>query len=436
MKKTTVKRIASVILCAVIAAALAGCGAKKSASASAGVDLIEKLSGLMVSDKELGIAGKYTKLSDIEGGSVDADIVGTWITADGETTYTYDADGTSKATSAYGDNEAPFTCLLIGGYRIVCQEVELSPEFYDGAQPGDTQLTYTAYSVENDALYQVIVEEVNEDYTSNMSALVTLYRADESGSAAASIEKNPIDMAALNGTWADDEKGSFTIEDGVLTLGEDSFNLSLDEKNALVVEKDGESTAYHMAVSIMKEYDYEDRTQFTTSTMMGVSYTGADENDKPNLLPVLTDYKTEFEYDSWYYSGSFKLQDAAETADDEDGQNPVMNFVGPYQADRCALTIMPEGKDGAVITASWGNSADSAAEWEMHASFDEDTLRLNYSDCTKKNVVYNSDGDVVEETVEYIDGVGRIQLFDDGTLRWENEEEPDTFVGMIFNFAG
>ena len=30
---------------------------------------------------------------------------------------------------------------------------------------------------------------------------------------------------------------------------------------------------------------------------MGVSFTGADENDIPNLLPVLTDYKTEFEYD-------------------------------------------------------------------------------------------------------------------------------------------
>ena len=57
----------------------------------------------------------------------------------------------------------------------------------------------------------------------------------------------------------------------------------------------------------MKDYDYEDRTQFTESTMMGVSYTGADENDKPNLLPVLSDYKTEFGYDSWYYSGSFKL---------------------------------------------------------------------------------------------------------------------------------
>lgn len=316
MNKTTVKRIFCAILCAAIALSLAACGAKT--TKTDGVDLREKLASLMVTDEKLGIAGKYVKLSDVEGGSIDADLVGTWITADGETTYSYSADGTAKATSVYGDNEAPFTCITIGDYKIICEEVELSPEFYDGAQPGDTQLSYTAYSVENDALYQVIVEEVNEDYTSNMSALVTLYRADETGSAAASIEKNPIDMSALNGTWADDEKGSFTIEDGVLTLGADNYNVSFDEKNQLVVEKDGQSTAYHMAVSMMKEYDYEDRTQFTTSTMMGVSYTGADENDVPNLLSVLTDYKTEFEYDSWYYSGSFKLSDGSEAEDDGD----------------------------------------------------------------------------------------------------------------------
>ena len=95
---------------------------------------------------------------------------------------------------------------------------------------------------------------------------------------------------------------------GEQTFGEDSFTISFDGKNDLVVEKDGQSTAYNMAVSVMKDYDYEDRTQFTATTSMGVSFTGADENDKPNLLPLLDDYKTEYGYDTWYYSGSFKLQ--------------------------------------------------------------------------------------------------------------------------------
>ena len=306
MKRKTGKKLLCAILCVLIVAAFAGCGAKKSASAS--VDVLAKLNALMVSDQTLGIAGKYTKLSEIEGGTIDADLLGSWSTADGDMTYDYGEDGIVKVTSAlYGDSEVPFTCVTIGEHKILCEEIELDPAFYDGAKEGDTQLSYTAYSVENDALYQVVVEEVDPDYTSSMSALVTLYRTDETGSAAAAIAKNPIDLKALNGTW-DSDKGSILIEDGVLTFGEDRFNISLDGKNDLVVEKDGASTTYNMAVSVTKEYDYEDRTQFTTDTAMGISFTGADENDKPNLLALLDDYKTEYGYESWYYSGSFKLQ--------------------------------------------------------------------------------------------------------------------------------
>lgn len=125
---------------------------------------------------------------------------------------------------------------------------------------------------------------------------------------------------------------------------------------------------------------------------------------------------------------------AEEAAAEEDGQNPVMNFVGPYQADRCSLLIQASGEKDAIITASWGNSLSSSTEWTMTATFDEDTLRLNYSDCEKKTVEYNANGDIVSEDVEYTNGSGRIQLFDDGTLRWENEEEPETFQGMTFTF--
>ncbi|MBR5619453.1 MAG: hypothetical protein IKW76_06945 [Clostridia bacterium] len=307
MKMNRIKSIFCLILCALLVLSFTACKAKP--SGKSGVDVVEKLNSLTVSDKTLGIAGKYAKLSDIRDGSIDKDLVGTWTTADGDMTYIYGEDGVLQVKSeTYGDSEMPFTCLTVGGYKILCEEMELSSEFYDGAQEGDTQLSYTAYSVENDALYQVIVEEVNEDFTSSMSALVTLYRADDTGSAAAAIAKNPIDLQSLNGTWTS-EKGSFTIEDGTLTLGEDSFDVSVDAQNRLVVEKDGQSTAYNMAVSSMKEYDYEDRTQFTASTALGVSFTGADENDKPNLLSVLDDYKTEYDYDSWYYSGSFKLQE-------------------------------------------------------------------------------------------------------------------------------
>lgn len=123
----------------------------------------------------------------------------------------------------------------------------------------------------------------------------------------------------------------------------------------------------------------------------------------------------------------------AETAGGDDGQNPVMNFAGTYQSGRCSLTITPGGKDGATITATWGNSADCASKWIMHAVFDPDTLRLTYADSTKTTSTYDENGNVVSQTVDYTDGFGRLQLFGDGTLRWEDENEADSLVGMTFS---
>ena len=126
--------------------------------------------------------------------------------------------------------------------------------------------------------------------------------------------------------------------------------------------------------------------------------------------------------------------DAAPAADDEDGQNPVMNFVGPYQADRCTITIGADGMEGATVSVIWGQSASEAYEYTMTGDFDPDTLRIHYSDCEKKYVKYDENGDIAEETVEFTDGDGRIQFFGDGTLRWEDENEADRLEGMTFTF--
>ena len=312
LMKKLIKQSFCLFLCVILVAAFVGCQTKKSGSESepeqGGVDTVGILNSLMATDQELEIAGKYNKLSDITDGTINPDLVGTWVSADGDITYTFSEDGTEKTTSAvYGDSEVPFTCLTVGEQKLICEEIELSPELYDGAKEGDTQLSFATYRIENDALYRVIVEEINEDFTSNVSALVSAYRADDSGDASASIAKNPIDIKVLNGTW-ESEKGSFTVADGTLKYGEDSYQLSFNEKHDLVVEKDGKSTVYGTNVAITKDYDYDDRSQFVASTTMGLYFTGADENDKPNLLPLLDDYKTEYGYDSWYYSGNFKLQ--------------------------------------------------------------------------------------------------------------------------------
>ena len=118
----------------------------------------------------------------------------------------------------------------------------------------------------------------------------------------------------------------------------------------------------------------------------------------------------------------------------QDGQNPVMNFVGEYSADRCFIIVEADGETDAKISAVWANSADETAEYTMSGRFDPETYRINYSDGEKKIVKYDDTGAVTEETVVYSDGVGRIQFYDNNTLAWQDEQEADSLIGVTFTF--
>lgn len=126
---------------------------------------------------------------------------------------------------------------------------------------------------------------------------------------------------------------------------------------------------------------------------------------------------------------------AAQEPDEGDGQNPVMNVIGVYTADRCTITVSAKGDSDAAVKVTWGASADTAAEYTMSGTFDVDTMRINYSDCEKKFVKYNADGSVAEETVEFTGGVGRLQFLEDGSLLWQDENEAESLAGMVFTFG-
>ena len=117
----------------------------------------------------------------------------------------------------------------------------------------------------------------------------------------------------------------------------------------------------------------------------------------------------------------------AGAATGDDGQNPVMNFVGPYACDRANMLVECSGQSGASIAITWGSSAAENSVWTIVGDFDPDTLTATYSDAVKTNYVYNNDGSVKSEEVEYSDGSGRI-VFHEGeqlSCTWENDNEPD-----------
>ena len=95
-----------------------------------------------------------------------------------------------------------------------------------------------------------------------------------------------------------------------------------------------------------------------------------------------------------------ETEETEETEETDDGQNPVMNFIGPYESGRARATVEADGMKDAKITIEWSNSAFDLRKWEIKGEFDLDTLTVNYEDAVVTDVAYNSDGEIEsEETV-------------------------------------
>lgn len=116
---------------------------------------------------------------------------------------------------------------------------------------------------------------------------------------------------------------------------------------------------------------------------------------------------------------------AAEEYAEEDGQNPIMNFIGIYGCGRATMKVEADGMDGARISVTWAGSAFESGEWTMSGKFDMDTLTVEYADCVKKDVVYKDEGVIESETVEYENGTGSITFREGNPLAliWKDDQE-------------
>ena len=134
--------------------------------------------------------------------------------------------------------------------------------------------------------------------------------------------------------------------------------------------------------------------------------------------------------------GAKNPEPAGSEALPDDGQNPVMNFIGVYGHDRASVMVEPDGMDGAKITVTWASSAAENAEWVMSGKFDDETRSVHYTDGVKTVYIWNEQGDIESETVEYENGEGTI-TFSDGdalTLTWDDAQE-HIADGTVFEYA-
>lgn len=110
---------------------------------------------------------------------------------------------------------------------------------------------------------------------------------------------------------------------------------------------------------------------------------------------------------------------------DVDGQNPVMNIIGTYMNDRCTATIEADGTDGAKVSAYWGETAKDGFQWDLTGTFDPATNRINYTDAKKASVTYTDIDAYDVNEVLFENGTGYIQVNEDGTLTWHDDQDAD-----------
>ena len=102
-----------------------------------------------------------------------------------------------------------------------------------------------------------------------------------------------------------------------------------------------------------------------------------------------------------------QLTETAETAAEDSGQNPVMNFVGVYSTEYSTEALVEaEGAENARITVTYAGSPWFHNQTVMSGRFDPETLTVEFSNATLTEYTYASDGSVTEEKTSYTDDKG------------------------------
>ncbi len=308
------RKLAAIVLSSALMLAMTACGGSSQTSgggSSAGtaaeaVNLREKVDALYTTEEDLGLSGKYTSSAEIAEAAIDPELVGTWKTAGGSVSYTYREDGTATAsTEGYGGSDYTFTCLTSGNYKLIAEDLEMT-EITDGVETTVPSVNYVSYQIADGALYFTIVDALDPNMNQSISQVIVAYKADEKGDISASIAKNPISPASYYGEWTygDMEDRKLTIDEkGFTAEGMETLPVSVSESGKLVVGSGDGATEYSAGIAYEKLYDNTNGLQITGENYaLALSYTGKDENDRPNLADAMNDWHADYDYEEFYFT--------------------------------------------------------------------------------------------------------------------------------------
>ncbi|MBQ1907387.1 MAG: hypothetical protein II173_04365 [Firmicutes bacterium] len=251
--------------------------------------------------------------------------------------------------------------------------------------------------------------------------------------------------------------GNYIKQDGKALKGnivpdyeEGEFNVTVSEegKDGVMLAVDGGET-YHFLPYEMPEPIAQ--VTINTEGMGNIAYaegTGTPEVDEeypyqssvmniaePTTYTILAYPDKGWKFVKWTKNGediSTEPQITVEVGEDsdfvavfdvdEDYVDPLEVLNGSYSAGRPGAEVEVLG-DSVFVSIHWANSASEASEWIFAGQIDEDTMGFDYENAPMKNVVYDSNGDVIEEKTVYEDGSGSITFAPDGSsFTWHDDK--------------
>lgn len=142
----------------------------------------------------------------------------------------------------------------------------------------------------------------------------------------------------------------------------------------------------------------------------------------------------------WDEEMNQQIQEMMSSYMDDGGQNPVMNWVGPYidTEDKDFSMLVESGAEDTsdcYITVRQETGVDEATNWYIEGTLDTETMTIEYSECRKAECKLDDNGVVVSEDNKYEDGTGRFVIDEmNQSITWIDDKE-DAGKGLTFTFS-
>ena len=135
-----------------------------------------------------------------------------------------------------------------------------------------------------------------------------------------------------------------------------------------------------------------------------------------------------------------QIQEMMEMFTDDGGQNPVMNWTGPYidsENKDFSMFIESGAEDTSdcTVTVTQQTGVNQVINWYMEGTLDTETMTIEYTGCRKAAGTLDSEGNVESEENEYEDGTGRFVIDEENqTISWTDDVE-DAGKDLSFTFS-